>query len=78
MLCKRTYKNQITLPKKIMEKFDDVEYFEVEAKENSIILKPARISLLRNESLAQIKEKIAALHLTEKDIDDAITWARKK
>jgi bifunctional DNA-binding transcriptional regulator/antitoxin component of YhaV-PrlF toxin-antitoxin module len=78
MLCKRTYKNQITLPKKIMEKFDDVEYFEVEAKEDRIILRPVKINLLRNASLAQIRENIAALHLTEKDIEEAITWARKK
>ena len=78
MLCKKTYKNQITLPKKIMDKFKNVEYFEVDAVEDTIILRPVTISLLRQTSLKQIRENSAALHLTEKDIEDAIAWARKK
>jgi len=78
MLCKRTYKNQITLPKKIMEEFGDVEYFEVEAQNNKIILKPVEISPIKTSSLSQIRRKISSLGLTEEDIEKAIKWARKK
>ncbi len=78
MLCKRTYKNQITLPKKIMEEFGDVEYFEVEAQNNKIILKPVEISPIKTSSLSQIRRKISSLGLTEEDIGKAIKWARKK
>ncbi len=78
MLCKRTYKNQITLPKKIMEEFGDVEYFEVEAQNNKIILKPVEISPIETASLSQIRRKISSLGLTEEDIEKAIKWARKK
>ena len=75
MLCKLTYKNQITLPKKIVEKFKDVEYFEVETRNEKIILKPVKITPLI--TLEQIKEKIASLGLKEKDIEKSIQWARK-
>jgi bifunctional DNA-binding transcriptional regulator/antitoxin component of YhaV-PrlF toxin-antitoxin module len=76
MLCKRTYKNQITLPKRIMEKFGDVEYFDVEEDRDRIILRPVEIK--PRVSLARIRKNIASMGLTEKDIEDAISWARKK
>ena len=76
MLCKKTSKNQITLPKKIVERFKDVEYFEVEAKEDKIILKPVKIEPVKT-SLAKIREKMASLGISEEDIEKAICWARK-
>jgi len=44
---------------------------------SKIILKPAEIKK-RKYDLAKIREKIASLGLTKKDIQDAIRWARKK
>ena len=77
MLCKRTYKNQVTLPKKIMEDFKDIEYFEAKTHGGKIILEPVRITSLSDSHLEKVRKKIAALGLTEKDIEDAIAWARK-
>ncbi|HCS48495.1 MAG: hypothetical protein A2Y69_15900 [Candidatus Aminicenantes bacterium RBG_13_59_9] len=77
MLCKRTYKNQVTLPKKIMEDFKDIEYFEAKTQGGRIILEPVKMTSLSDSSLAKARKKIAALGLTEKDIEDAIAWARK-
>ncbi len=76
MLCKKTYKNQITLPKRLMEKFGDVEYFDIEEEGGRIILKP--VEMKPRVSITEIRERIASLGLKEKDIDDAISWARKK
>jgi hypothetical protein len=78
MLCKRTYKNQITIPKKVMEKFDGVEYFEARIREGAIVLEPVEIKLLDEGRLAKARKKIAALGLTEQDVEDAVAWARKK
>ncbi len=76
MLCKKTYKNQITLPKRLMERFGDVEYFDIEEEGGRIILKP--VEMKPRVSITEIRERIASLGLKEKDIDDAISWARKK
>ena len=40
MFAKRTVKNQITLPKAIVSRFPGVEYFEVTAERDRIILAP--------------------------------------
>lgn len=77
MLAKRTFKNQITIPKEIISKFGDVEYFDVMAKEGEIVLRPVKI-LPQESRLAGIREKIKSLGLTEKDIEEAIKWARKE
>ncbi len=78
MLCKRTYKNQITLPKKIMEDFKDVEYFQAKAEGGRIILEPVNLTPRSDRPVEKVRKKVAALGLTEKDIEEAIAWARKK
>lgn len=78
MLCKRTYKNQITIPKKVMEKFDGVEYFEARILEGSIVLEPVEVKPLDENRLTRARKKISELGLTERDVEDAVAWARKK
>lgn len=80
MLCKKTVKNQITLPKKIVEKVGNCEYFEVKAENDRIILIPVKLVALKNqsESLPTVRKKMTSLGITEKDIEDAINWARNK
>ena len=77
MLAKRTFKNQITIPKEIISKFGNVEYFDVKAEEGEIVLRPVEI-LPREFRLTGIRKKIKSLGLTEKDIEEAIKWARKE
>jgi hypothetical protein len=78
MLCKRTYKNQITLPKKVMEQFEGYEYFEVRVSKGKIVLEPVKMIPKDKILLEKVRDKIAALGLTSQDIEDAIAWARKK
>lgn len=76
MLAKKTYKNQITIPKEALKGLEEIEYFDVCAQGGQIVLKPVVISG-QGERLGRIREKIKALGLTERDIDDAIRWARR-
>ncbi|MCK4649556.1 AbrB/MazE/SpoVT family DNA-binding domain-containing protein [bacterium] len=77
MLAKRTFKNQVTIPKRIIEKFPGIDYFDVVAGEEEIILRPVEIKRSKYR-LAKIREKISSLGLTERDIQDAVRWARKR
>lgn len=51
MVTKMTIKNQITIPKKILERMgllnlkDEERYFDVEAKESGIVLKPVTLTV---------------------------------
>lgn len=75
MLAKKTSKNQITLPKAIVRQLPDVEYFEVSLRDGEVVLKPVIVSV-PGERLKAVRAKIKALGLTEKDVRDAIRWAR--
>ena len=76
MLAKRTYKNQVTIPKAIMKAFPNVEYFDVSQQRNAIVLRPVETKPVGSR-LAVIRSKVKALGLTEADLNAAIRWARK-
>ncbi|MBI4736449.1 MAG: AbrB/MazE/SpoVT family DNA-binding domain-containing protein [candidate division NC10 bacterium] len=75
MLAKKTSKNQLTLPKAVVQQIPDVEYFDVSVKEGEVILRPVVVSA-PEERLKAVRAKVKALGLTEKDIEAAIRWAR--
>lgn len=76
MLAKRTFKNQVTIPKEVVDQVGDVEYFDVFCRDGEIVLKPVVI-LGQGERLSRIRQKVKALGLTENHIVDAVRWARK-
>lgn len=77
MLAKKTSKNQLTLPKNVAENFPGIDYFNVEVKGNTIVLKPVKITPA-GYSLEKVRDKIKALGIKEEDIGKAIRWARRK
>lgn len=72
MIAKVTSKNQLTLPKAVIEALGFPEYFDIETKEGQLILTPARIQ--RTDA---IRERIRAMNLSEQDVQDAVDWARR-
>jgi len=77
MLAKKTSKNQLTLPKSIAGKFEGFDYFDISVKDNSIILRPVKITPA-GSTIENVRDKIEALGLTDEDIRAAIRWARRK
>jgi len=77
MLAKKTSKNQITLPKKILKALPETDYFDVTLGSGAIMLRPVTITE-PGSKLATVRRKIRDLGLTSKDIDDAIGWARAR
>jgi len=75
MLAKITSKNQITIPKKIIDQFQDVTHFDVTAKKGVVVLKPVRFY---QADLEQIRSKVKKLGIKENTVAEAIEWARKK
>ena len=72
MLAKLTTKNQLTLPKAVATKFAGVEYFDVSTDGSAITLKP-----LRPSRIEEVWAHLEKLGITERDITDAIAWARQ-
>jgi len=72
MLAKRTVKNQITLPKAVADRFPGVEYFEVRAEGDRIVLEPVKRS-----RVAEVWSKLEKLGISEVDVAEAVQWARR-
>ena len=77
MLAKKTFKNQLTLPKEIVKVFPDSEYFDISVEDRKIILMPVKI-IPADVTLEGIRNKMAKLGITEGDVAEAVKWARKK
>jgi len=75
MLAKITSKNQITIPKKIIEKIPNVKHFDIELKDGIIIMKPIKFY---DTNLDQIRAKIKKIGLKENSVAEAIKWAKSK
>ena len=73
MLAKRTSKNQVTLPKAIVQRVGEADYYDVTVQDGKIVLTPVRLQLAD-----AVRAKLEALGITQDDVEDAITWARKR
>lgn len=73
MLAKKTVKNQITLPKKVITRFSGVEYFDVSTDGECITLRP-----LQRSRAEEVRSKLAQLGIKEDDVTSAVSWARRR
>ncbi len=77
VLAKKTSKNQLTLPKDIVKEFPETEYFDVRVMGRKIVLTPVTIRP-EIDLLGEIRSKMERLGIEEKDIEEAVKWARRK
>jgi hypothetical protein len=73
LLAKKTTRHRITLPKTVVDRFINVDYFEVSTDGASIILRP-----LQRGRAEEARARLAELEVEEDDVEAAVTWARKK
>ena len=71
MLAKLTSKNQLALPRAILTKFQDFEYFHVTTESGRIVLTPVRLT--RADA---VRAKLTELGISEADVADSVAWAR--
>ena len=72
MLAKLTSKNQLTLPKAIVRQIDQPEYFDVSLEDGRIVLTPMQV-----RPVDAVRNKLAALGISEQDVTDAVQWGRR-
>ena len=71
MLTRLTPDNQITLPKAVTGELEGAEYVEVTVENGRIVLTPVQVV-----RAAAVRAKLAAMGITEDDVNDAVEWAR--
>jgi bifunctional DNA-binding transcriptional regulator/antitoxin component of YhaV-PrlF toxin-antitoxin module len=73
MLAKLTSKNQLTLPKAVLETVGKADYFDVTEEGGRIVLTPVRIT--RADA---VRGKLKQLGIGEDDVKAAVAWARAR
>ena len=61
------WKNQITLPRSVVDRFPGVNYFEVREEDGRIVLCP-----VRPEGADEVRRKLAALGIEQGDVGAAV------
>lgn len=72
MLAKKTIKNQITLPKAVISRFNGVEYFDVSTDGECIILRP-----LQRSRADEVRARLAQIGIDGRDVKAAVSRARE-
>ncbi len=75
MLAKLTAKNQITIPKQIIDQIPETRYFDVKLDSETVVMKPLAIY---DTDLEQVRSKIKKLGLKPGCVAEAVKWARSK
>jgi hypothetical protein len=73
VLAKRTSKNQLTLPKAVVEQVGNADYYDVICEEGRIVLTPVHPG-----AAAAVRSRLAELGISEPDVADAVRWARQQ
>jgi len=73
VLAKRTSKNQLTLPKAVVEAVGVADYYDVATENGRIVLTPVHPG-----GATKVRARLAELGITETDVADAVAWARQK
>ena len=73
VLAKRTSKNQLTLPKAVVEQVGKADYYDVICEEGRIVLTPVHPG-----AAAAVRSRLAELGISEADVADAVHWARQE
>ncbi|MDP2958514.1 MAG: AbrB/MazE/SpoVT family DNA-binding domain-containing protein, partial [Longimicrobiales bacterium] len=72
-VAKKTTKNQLTLPKAIVDRFPGVSYFDVREENGRIVLSP-----VVPDGADRVREKLQEMGLGPEDIREAVRWARHR
>ena len=75
MISKMTAKNQITIPKKIVNQIPDVRYFDVAFEDGIVLLKPLN---LYDTDLRKIRAKLKRIGVDADSVKEAVLWARSR
>lgn len=73
VVAKRTSKNQLTLPKAVVEQAGQADYYDVTFDSGRIVLTP-----LHPGGARAVRARLQELGIREADVSDAVTWARNE
>ena len=75
MLAKKTTKNQLTIPKALLDKLPETDYFDAEVVSDALVLRPVRVVPMVD--MDRIRDRLKRTGVGPCEVKRAVKWARK-
>jgi hypothetical protein len=76
LLTKKTSKNQLTLPKALLDRLPRTDYFDAEVVRDAIVLRPVR--MVPAVDIDRVRHRLTQTGVGPDEVARAVRWARKK
>jgi hypothetical protein len=76
LLIKKTKKNQLTIPKALLDQLSPTDYFDAEVVSGALVLRPVRVVPLVD--IDRVRGRLKRGGVRPDDVQRAVRWAREK
>ena len=76
MLTKKTTKNQLTIPKALLDRLPATDYFDTEVVGDALVLRPVR--MVPAVDMDRVRDRLRRSGVGPGEVERAVRWARKK
>ena len=76
MLTKKTTKNQVTIPKALLDRLPPTDYFDAEVVGDALVLRPVRVVPLVD--IDRVRDRLKRGRIRPDEVQQAVRWAREK
>ena len=76
MLTKKTTKNQLTIPKALLDRLPETDYFDAEVVSDALVLRPVR--MVPAVDIDRVRDRLGRAGVEPSEVKRAVRWARKK
>jgi hypothetical protein len=76
LLTKKTTKNQLTIPKALLDQLPATDYFDAEVVRDAIVLRPVR--MVPAVDIGRVRDRLERAGVGPGEVKRAVRWARKK
>jgi len=76
LLTKKTTKNQLTIPKALLDRLPTTDYFDAEVVCDALVLRPVQI--VPAVDIDRVRDRLEQEGIRPGEVTRAVRWARKK
>jgi hypothetical protein len=76
LLTKKTTKNQLTIPKALLDRLPATDYFDAEVVRDALVLRPVR--MVPAVDVDRVRDRLERAGVGTDEVERAVRWARKK
>jgi len=75
MLAKKTTKNQLTIPRALLDQLPETDYFDATVVSDALVLRPVR--LVPMVDIERVRDRLEQAGVKPGEVRRAVKWARK-